>query len=484
MMPTAGPVPAPAVEECVGMGRTTRVPRSGATGVMRRVGPFHVVPLLVLVLLLVVTAAATVRTGVVVRNQEHKLLAERANEVNLVLSTSISTISTDLQVLAREVGRGGSSQFVEEAKAELSKSSSPIALGLLRPTGEAFVVVASTGPGLRSGQELSGATAQTMKRAAHGSGMVTTGVYGSGVSRSIGFALGAPGGLVVYRQSILGPIHAPAQAGTAAFSELHVVVYARALPDPGQVVVATSKALPLRGTVRYVPLMAGSTKWLIGVSAVHPLVGSVASATPWVALATGLAGSILVFLLLEAMAYRRDSALQDLESEQRFAEALQRRLLPTLPALGGLDVASSYVAGADRQQVGGDWFDVFEVPSGQIAVAIGDVMGHDVDAAATMAQVRAALRSYALAGGEPADTVDQLARFVELFGVSAVVTVVYGVLQPPARNGSRHFRWANAGHLPPLTAAPGRKGRGAGPAQLPAPGGALHPAETHRRDQA
>ena len=85
MMPTAGPVPAPAVEECVGMGRTTRAPRSGATGVMRRVGPFHVVPLLVLVLLLVVTAAATVLTGVVVRNQEHKLLAERANEVNLVL---------------------------------------------------------------------------------------------------------------------------------------------------------------------------------------------------------------------------------------------------------------------------------------------------------------------------------------------------------------------------------------------------------------
>ena len=133
---------------------------------MRRVGPFHVVPLLVLVLLLVVTAAATVLTGVVVRNQEHKLLAERANEVNLVLGTSISTISTDLQVLAREVGRGGSSQFVEEAEAQLSKSSSPIALGLLRPAGEAFVVVASTGPGLRSGQELSGATAQTMKRAA------------------------------------------------------------------------------------------------------------------------------------------------------------------------------------------------------------------------------------------------------------------------------------------------------------------------------
>ena len=60
MMPTEGQSPAPAVEECWAWGRAARGPRSGGTGVMRRVGPFHVVPLLVLVLLLVVTAAATV----------------------------------------------------------------------------------------------------------------------------------------------------------------------------------------------------------------------------------------------------------------------------------------------------------------------------------------------------------------------------------------------------------------------------------------
>jgi serine phosphatase RsbU (regulator of sigma subunit) len=129
-------------------------------------------------------------------------------------------------------------------------------------------------------------------------------------------------------------------------------------------------------------------------------------------------------------------------------------LLPTLPAFAGLDVASSYVPGADDQQVGGDWFDVFELPSGQVAVAIGDVMGHDVDAAATMGQVRAALRSYAVQGGDPADVVAQLARFLELFAVSAVVTVVYGLLDLPDPDGSRRFRWANAGHLPPLLRHP------------------------------
>jgi serine phosphatase RsbU (regulator of sigma subunit) len=421
---------------------------------MRRFGPFHVVPLIVLMLLLGVTAAVTVVTHVVVANQERKLLAERANEVNLVLSTSISTVSTDLSVLAREAGRGGSSQFVQEAVAQLSTGRNPVAVGLMRPSGGSFVVVAAAGQGLRAGQELSGVPAETMRIAGRSTGMVATGVYGSGRSRSVGYAVAAPGGLVIYRQSIVGPIHPPAQAGTAPFSEVHVVVYGSARPDPSQVLVATTTALPLRGTVRYVPLMAGSTRWLTGVAAVHPLVGSVASAAPWVALAAGLLGSILVFLLLEAAAYRRDSAVQALESEHRFAEALQRRLLPTLPPFAGLEVASSYVAGEYDQQVGGDWFDVFELPSGQVAVAIGDVMGHDVDAAATMAQVRAALRSYAVEGGDPARTLAQLARFVELFGVSAVVTVVYGLLDQPGPDGFRRFRWANAGHLPPLLRHP------------------------------
>jgi hypothetical protein len=89
---------------------------------MRRIGPFHALPLVVLLLLFGVTAVVTVVTGMVVNNQERKLLTQRADEVDLVLGTSISTVSTDLSVLAREVTRGGSSQFVQEAQAQLSSS--------------------------------------------------------------------------------------------------------------------------------------------------------------------------------------------------------------------------------------------------------------------------------------------------------------------------------------------------------------------------
>lgn len=417
-------------------------------GMFRRFDLLSFVSLLVLI---AVTVAVTVIVRVAVVNQERRLLTERGREVNLVLTTSISTISSNLSLLARDSARGDAA-FVQDAQAQLSSSagSGPTALALVRPSGSSFVVAAAAGTGLSPGQTLGGAAATAVAAAQGQSAMVATRVYGTGSNRSLGFALRATGGGVVYRQSTLGPVRPPSQAGTAAFSELRVVLYATARPDPSQVLVATTSQIPLHGMVERLPLMAGATTWLTAVNAMHPLVGSLAAGAQWVALGVGLAGSALVFLLLQGMAYRRDLAVHALMTEHRFAETLQRRLLPTVPVLPGLDVASSYVTGADRQQVGGDWFDVFELSSGQVALAIGDVMGHDVEAAATMAQLRASLRSYSAEGGDPGWTVERLASFIDLFKVPSVVTAVYGVLDRPGPDGSRRFSWSNAGHLPPL----------------------------------
>ena len=71
-----------------------------------------------------------------------------------------------------------------------------------------------------------------------------------------------------------------------------------------------------------------------------------------------------------------------------------------------------------------------------------------------MAQVRASLRAYAWEGGEPASVLERLARLVDAFSVTGLVTVVYGVLGPPDEKGARWFRWANAGHLPPFVRSP------------------------------
>ena len=97
------------------------------------------------------------------------------------------------------------------------------------------------------------------------------------------------------------------------------------------------------------------------------------------------------------------------ESERQVALELQRSLLPDrLPRVAELDVAGRYLAGAAGAEVGGDWYDVIPLPGRRVAVAVGDVMGRGVRAAAVMGQLRAALRSYAVEGQPPARMLEHL----------------------------------------------------------------------------
>jgi serine phosphatase RsbU (regulator of sigma subunit) len=130
--------------------------------------------------------------------------------------------------------------------------------------------------------------------------------------------------------------------------------------------------------------------------------------------------------------------------------ALQRSLLPSRPpAVAGLDVAARYVPGAEVG-VGGDWYDLFALPSGHVGIAIGDVAGNGLHAAIVMGRIRSALRAYALETPDPAEVLTRLDRKVQLFEPGAMATVCYAVLDP--RDDSLVV--SSAGHLPPLTAAP------------------------------
>jgi len=132
------------------------------------------------------------------------------------------------------------------------------------------------------------------------------------------------------------------------------------------------------------------------------------------------------------------------------ALALQRSLLPARPpTVPGLDVAARYVPGA-QVGVGGDWYDLFELPSGHIGIVIGDVAGSGLHAAVVMGRIRSALRAYALETDDPADVLTRLDRKVQLFEPDAMATVLYAVLDPSRTN----LTISNAGHLPPAVAAP------------------------------
>lgn len=140
--------------------------------------------------------------------------------------------------------------------------------------------------------------------------------------------------------------------------------------------------------------------------------------------------------------------------EHRVRESLQRAVLPArLPSVTGVELAARYLPADRPAVVGGDWYDAFRLPGDGLAVAVGDVVGHDLDAAAAMGQLRNALRAYALSGragavsGEPPDTV--LARLNQLtadLDDGGLATALLGHLGP----GGRSFRWASAGHPPPL----------------------------------
>jgi serine phosphatase RsbU (regulator of sigma subunit) len=135
--------------------------------------------------------------------------------------------------------------------------------------------------------------------------------------------------------------------------------------------------------------------------------------------------------------------------------ALQRSLLPARPpSVPGLDVAARYMPGAEVG-VGGDWYDVFQLPSGHIGIAIGDVAGNGLHAAVVMGRIRSALRAYALETNDPADVLSRLDCKVQLFEPDAMATAIYAVLDPDRTT----LPLSNAGHLPPVLVTPDEPAR-------------------------
>src|SRR6185295_13877151 len=138
--------------------------------------------------------------------------------------------------------------------------------------------------------------------------------------------------------------------------------------------------------------------------------------------------------------------LQDL-SERRVAHTLQRSMLTKqLPQVDGVELAARYLPGTRETEVSGDWYDVIPLPDGRVGVVIGDVVGRGIEAAATMSQLRTALRAYAVEGLEPSVVVAKLHRLVEHLRVGMSTTLVYLDLDP----FTREVRYVSAGHPPML----------------------------------
>jgi serine phosphatase RsbU (regulator of sigma subunit)/anti-sigma regulatory factor (Ser/Thr protein kinase) len=138
------------------------------------------------------------------------------------------------------------------------------------------------------------------------------------------------------------------------------------------------------------------------------------------------------------------------ERERAVARTLQRSLLPErLPSPPGYRLAARYVP-AGGGEVGGDWYDAFFLPGGSIGVVIGDVVGRGLNAASIMGRLRNGLRAVALEVSSPGEVLQRVDRQLQHLDPGEMATVLFGVLDA----GDRTFRFACAGHFPPLIREP------------------------------
>jgi serine phosphatase RsbU (regulator of sigma subunit) len=159
--------------------------------------------------------------------------------------------------------------------------------------------------------------------------------------------------------------------------------------------------------------------------------------------------------LLQAAADRIALAVQAQMSraERATAEVLQRNLLPTaLPVIPGVELAARYVP-CGSGAVGGDWYDVFTLPSGSLCLVVGDVVGHGLTAAQQMHHMRTALRAYATDDEDPAKVLSKLSQYVAQFQTGTMATVACAVF-----NSSLDLvLLSSAGHPPPILGRPGHE---------------------------
>lgn len=138
------------------------------------------------------------------------------------------------------------------------------------------------------------------------------------------------------------------------------------------------------------------------------------------------------------------------EQQRHVAETMQRQLLTPLPQVDHLELAARYLPAESAAEIGGDWYDSFLLSDGVLTLVIGDVVGHDLKAAAHMAEVRNMLRALAWDRTEPPSLImRRLDEAMTHTSDAPMATCVFARIEGP-EGGPWQLRWVNAGHPPPL----------------------------------
>jgi len=271
------------------------------------------------VFLATVTAggALALVAGNVSDRQEHALLKERTNEVSTILSTAINDARTSLRGAGAAGAAGGQSPlFATLTNLSVVQGAQVV---VVREHGGSFTTVAAAGADAPAvGASLPADVAEVARRALGSKDMVS-GLVGSGKERAVVLALVTPNdpGAVGYVRSRLPGRSAAPTDSSSPYRELDVALYDG--PDArSDALVLGSGDVPGTGGGTVTRLLdVGAEKWLLAVSTREPLVGPLATAFPWLVLATGALLAIALGLLVEVLTRRRAYALRLVEERTR-----------------------------------------------------------------------------------------------------------------------------------------------------------------------
>jgi len=282
-------------------------------------------------------------------------------------------------------------------------------------------------------------------------------------------AIGADGGAIALRDDDRGVVHLTMtpSLGSGAQRRYGTIDLGSRLPAAwtartGETMVYESQAEAEAWSpeMREASEQSGQRSWItVPLSAGGRLLGSLSAG--WTVERTFSSDEVDLVQAFAAQSAQALDRLQALTQERRsaersrqLAEELQRSLLTEPFQPDNCQIAVRYLPATRAAQVGGDWYDAFLHADGAVHLVIGDVVGHDTGAAATMGQLRSLLRGIAVAGGsDPAHVLDVLDTAIVQLGLHTYATVGMGRLEQTADEATRgvtRLRWASAGHPPPV----------------------------------
>ena len=267
--------------------------------------------LVVLVLLASLGVGGFAVTRGTARDQERRLLVERAGEVAALLTSATSSTASTLRLLgeayAARQGAGGT--FTATARSLLN--ASVVGIGVAEIAGGDLVVRAGLGASPAAGDRLAGQRAELARRALRAPGLVSALVQNAATHRlTLVLALARQSRTVVWQDSTVDPSRPAARTPGSPYRELDVRLYRSPDARPDQLVLTTTAAdLSPSPSVDRRTLTVGAEQWLVLTAAIRPLGGSSAALVSWTILAAGIAAAVLTALIVEAFARRQQYAV-------------------------------------------------------------------------------------------------------------------------------------------------------------------------------